>query len=110
LHYPPHNHGMEATIGLYSGLVRNLWYDATGTDSSLARGASELQAKDCSNPAPRRQWVLMLSGAIAVEVSDRSWRRFGPGDLLLVAHIAGVGHTTRATGDPPLEGLFVPVE
>jgi predicted metal-dependent enzyme (double-stranded beta helix superfamily) len=46
LQYPPHNHGMEAAIGLYSGLERNLWYDAAPSDSILVRAASELRAKD----------------------------------------------------------------
>lgn len=30
LQYPPHNHGMEAAIGLYSGVERNLWYRTEG--------------------------------------------------------------------------------
>src|SRR4030081_3952896 len=42
LQYPPHNHGMEAAIGLYSGLERNLWYDAGPSDSILVRAASGL--------------------------------------------------------------------
>ena len=46
LQYPPHNHGMEAAIGLYSGLERNLWYGTAASDSILVRGASELRAKD----------------------------------------------------------------
>src|SRR3981081_2218569 len=46
LQYPPHNHGMEASIGLYSGLERNLWYDAGPSDSILVRAASGLRSKD----------------------------------------------------------------
>jgi predicted metal-dependent enzyme (double-stranded beta helix superfamily) len=46
LQYPPHDHGMEAAIGLYSGMERNLWYGTAGPDSILVRGASELKAKD----------------------------------------------------------------
>jgi predicted metal-dependent enzyme (double-stranded beta helix superfamily) len=46
LQYPPHNHGMEAAIGLYAGLERNLWFGPIGSDSILARGMSELRAKD----------------------------------------------------------------
>jgi predicted metal-dependent enzyme (double-stranded beta helix superfamily) len=55
LQYPPHNHGMEAAIGLYSGLERNLWYDAAPSDSISVRAVSELKAKDC---------VTMNSGII----------------------------------------------
>jgi predicted metal-dependent enzyme (double-stranded beta helix superfamily) len=46
LQYPPHNHGMEAAIGLYAGLERNLWYGTARAESILIRGASELRAKD----------------------------------------------------------------
>jgi predicted metal-dependent enzyme (double-stranded beta helix superfamily) len=46
LQYPPHNHGMEAAIGLYSGLERNLWFGAAGSDSLVVRGASELRTRD----------------------------------------------------------------
>jgi len=59
------------------------------------------------HPAPRRQWVVMLRGAIEVEVSDGTRRRFEPGDLVLVTDTTGRGHVTFAVGDPPLEGLFV---
>lgn len=46
LQYPPHNHNMEAAIGLYSGIERNLWYGGAGQDSILVRGASELRSRD----------------------------------------------------------------
>ena len=49
----------------------------------------------------------MLRGAIEVEVSDGTRRRFEPGDLVLVTDTTGRGHVTFAVGDPPLEGLFV---
>lgn len=60
------------------------------------------------HPAPRRQWVVVLRGAIEVEVSDGTRRRFGPGELLLVTDTSGRGHTTAGVGDPPIEALFVP--
>ena len=46
LQYPPHNHRMEAAIGRYSWIERNVWYGSAGHDSILVRGASELQSKD----------------------------------------------------------------
>jgi hypothetical protein len=62
------------------------------------------------HPAPRRQWVVMLRGAIEVEISDGSRKVFRPGDLLLLVDVTGRGHTTYTVGDPPHEGLFVPIE
>lgn len=61
------------------------------------------------HPAPREQWVVMLRGAIEVEVSDGTRRRFEPGDLVLVTDTSGRGHVTTAAGDPPFEALFVPM-
>ena len=62
------------------------------------------------HPAPRCQWVVMLRGAIEVEVTDRSRRQFRAGDLLLLEDVTGQGHTTYTIGDPPFDGLFVPRE
>ena len=59
-------------------------------------------------PAPRRQWVVILRGAVEVEVSDGSRRTFGPGQLFRAEDTDGTGHITRPVGDPPLEGLFLP--
>lgn len=60
------------------------------------------------HPAPREQWVVVLRGALEVEVSDGSRRRFEPGDLVFVADTAGKGHVTSAVGEPPIEALFIP--
>jgi uncharacterized cupin superfamily protein len=60
------------------------------------------------HPAPREQWVVMLRGAIEVEVSDGARRRFQAGDLVFVADTTGRGHVTVAVGEPPFEALFVP--
>jgi uncharacterized cupin superfamily protein len=60
------------------------------------------------HPAPRRQWVVMLRGAIEVEVGDGERRRFGPGDLLFVTDTTGRGHVTAGVGGPPIEALFIP--
>ncbi len=46
LQYPPHNHGMEAAIGLYAGLERNLWFRTAASDSIAVTGAADLRAKD----------------------------------------------------------------
>lgn len=62
------------------------------------------------HPAPRRQWVVLVRGAIEIEVSDGSRRAFRSGDLLLLEDVTGRGHRTYTVGEPPFEGLFVPVE
>ena len=61
------------------------------------------------HPAAGPQWVVVLRGAIEVEVSDGTTRQFGPGDLVLAADTGGRGHITRVVGDPPLEALSIPL-
>ena len=51
------------------------------------------------HPAPRRQFVLLLSGELEVEVTDGEVRRFGPGAILLVEDTVGRGHVSRVVGD-----------
>lgn len=50
------------------------------------------------HPAPRRQFVLVLSGGIELTVSGGEKRVFGPGGVYLVEDTSGRGHQTRATG------------
>jgi hypothetical protein len=50
------------------------------------------------HPAPRRQFVVLLSGALEVTVSDGETRCFGPGSVVRVEDTTGAGHQTRALG------------
>jgi len=47
------------------------------------------------HPAPRRQFIFILSGELEVEVSDGEVRRFGPGRICLVEDTVGKGHISR---------------
>lgn len=51
------------------------------------------------HPAPARQFLALLSGAVEVETTDGTIRRFGPGDLVLLEDTSGRGHVTRKIGD-----------
>ena len=59
------------------------------------------------HPAPRRQWVIIVSGELEIGLGDGSSRRFGPGDARLVEDTTGRGHTTRTLGDAPCFTLVV---
>jgi hypothetical protein len=61
------------------------------------------------HPAPTRQWVLVLTGAIEVEASDGTTRLLGSGDGVLLEDVTGAGHTTRVVGQEPAFGMFVQV-
>ena len=51
--------------------------------------------------APRRQFVIILSGQLEIGLKDGSPHVFGPGDGRLVEDTTGSGHTTATYGDVP---------
>jgi uncharacterized cupin superfamily protein len=60
--------------------------------------------------APRRQYVINLSGETEIEVGDGSKRRFGAGDILLAEDTSGQGHISRDVGAQPRRFIFIPVK
>ena len=59
--------------------------------------------------APRRQFVVNLSGEVEITVSDGEKRRFGAGSILLAEDITGKGHISRGLGKSERRVLFVPL-
>ncbi len=51
--------------------------------------------------APRRQFIIILSGQLEIGVGDGTKHRFGPGDCRLVEDTIGKGHTTEVVGNAP---------
>ena len=58
--------------------------------------------------APRRQFVVTLSGAVEIEVGDGSKRTLRGGDILLADDVDGRGHITRDL-EGPRRSLFIPL-
>jgi quercetin dioxygenase-like cupin family protein len=61
------------------------------------------------HPAPRRQYIISLSGNIEIGLGDGSKHTFNPGDARLVEDTTGQGHTTRVPGDAPSISCVVPL-
>jgi quercetin dioxygenase-like cupin family protein len=61
------------------------------------------------HPAPRRQFVIILSGQLEIGCGDGSKQVFGPGDARLVEDTTGKGHTTRVLGNEPCLTATVPL-
>ena len=59
--------------------------------------------------APRRQFVVNLSGEVEIEVSDGEKRRFGAGSILLAEDLTGKGHISRGVGTAERRTLFIPL-
>ncbi|MCY3690944.1 MAG: hypothetical protein OXH30_02945, partial [Chloroflexi bacterium] len=51
--------------------------------------------------APRRQYIITLSGEAEIGLADGTVHRLGPGDVNLAEDLTGHGHTTRVVGNVP---------
>jgi len=51
--------------------------------------------------APRRQFVITLSGEVEIGLADGTVHRYGPGHVNLAEDVTGRGHTTRVVGNVP---------
>jgi hypothetical protein len=59
--------------------------------------------------APRRQYVITLSGESEVEFGDGTKIRLHPGHILLAEDTTGQGHISRAVGTEDRISLFIPL-
>jgi hypothetical protein len=61
------------------------------------------------HPAPRRQFVITLSGEVEIGLGDGSVHRFGAGHVNLAEDLTGQGHTTRVVGTEPRVTAVIPL-
>ena len=61
------------------------------------------------HPAPRRQFVITISGEVEIGLGDGTVHRFGPGHVNLAEDLTGHGHTTRVVGDVPRVTATIPL-
>ena len=59
--------------------------------------------------APRRQYVVNLSGTAEFEVADGAKVRMVPGDVLVAEDLTGHGHIARSISDEFRVSLAVPL-
>ena len=57
--------------------------------------------------APRKQYVVLLSGTVEVQVSTGEVRQFGTGDVLLAEDTSGKGHRTPTLSSGNRKSLFI---
>ena len=62
------------------------------------------------HPAPRRQYIINLDGAVEITASDGEKRVIGPGEVFLVEDVHGKGHFSKAVGGKMRHSIFVPIE
>jgi hypothetical protein len=59
------------------------------------------------HPAPQRQFIVLLDGAIEIQVSDGERRTFRGGEVLLLEDTAGRGHRTRNVEPRERRSVFI---
>ena len=59
--------------------------------------------------APRKQYVITLSGESEVELGDGTKIRLHPGHILLAEDTTGQGHISRSVGSEDRISLFIPL-
>ena len=75
---------------------------AVGFDTTkIVFGTRKAGASSTWHPAPRRQFIVILSGQLEIGFEDNSKKVFGPGDARLMEDTKGKGHTTTAIGGVP---------
>jgi hypothetical protein len=62
------------------------------------------------HPAPRRQYIINLDGAVQITASDGESRTIGAGEVLLVEDTSGKGHLSKSVGGKMRRSIFVPIE
>ena len=61
------------------------------------------------HPAPRRQFLVTLSGSWEIEASNGVKRTFKTGDVMLADDTTGEGHISRVLGTEPHIFMTVPL-
>lgn len=61
------------------------------------------------HPAPRRQYVITLSGRGEIELIDGTKILLGPGSINLAEDLTGKGHITRVIGNEDRVTIAIPV-
>ena len=59
--------------------------------------------------APRRQYVINLSGIAEFETADGTKKRLSPGDVLVAEDLTGHGHIARSIGEEFRVSLAIPL-
>ena len=82
--------------------------------NNLGKGAIEVNQRPAPSfsdyhNAPRRQYVVILSGVAEFETAGGAKRRLHPGDVLVAEDLTGHGHIARSIGNELRVSLAVPL-
>jgi len=85
-----------------------------GQALSLATRATDILFRETAaggafspHQAPRRQFVLTLSGTLEFKIASGATFTIRPGDVLLAEDVTGSGHSWRLQGDQPWRRAYI---
>ena len=97
------SHFEDLTSEQFGEMVNNVG------DGPITLGKTISPSFEDYHPAPRRQYVVSLSGVTEFETADGSKRSLGPGDVLVADDLTGHGHIARSIGDELHFSLAIPL-
>ena len=97
------SHLEELDLNSHPGLT-----EPVGTSSISFRESPPGRFVDWHN-APRRQYVITLTGEVEYGFEDGTVHRYGPGHVTLAEDLTGKGHTTRMVGNEPTISAIIPL-
>ena len=62
------------------------------------------------HPAPRRQYIINLTGGVKITASDGEAREIKAGEIVLVEDTTGKGHLSQSIGGQMRHSIFIPIE
>jgi hypothetical protein len=96
-------HLQELDLARHPGLTR--LHAATGIVFRRHEAGHEMDF----HVAPRRQYIITISGEVEYVLGDGSVHRFGPGHVTLAEDLTGRGHVTRVPGPEPRISAAIPI-
>ena len=98
------SHFEEITADQFAEIVNNV------SDDTINLGRRTSPTFSDYHNAPRRQYVVNMSGVAEFEVADGTKIRMYPGDVLIAEDVTGHGHIARSIGDEFRVSLAVPLK
>lgn len=86
------------TRGVSESALRAIFSSPIDANSIVFRYVVQEAEDDEPHTAPRRQFIVMLSGQCEIEACHGERRRMQPGDIVLLEDVHGHGHITRRVG------------
>lgn len=103
------SHFEDIDISLKATTISEMQSEIISATGIIFRETTSQFDQDFHN-APRRQYVITLSGRAEIETGDGTKRQFGPGDIMLAEDVTGEGHITRGVGDRTRISIFVTLD